>query len=72
MRCSRLLTFALASLAATANAVPNAVVNRGVGLGKPQNVDDFQALAMKALEDAEADRPDTGCSLANARVRRDW
>jgi hypothetical protein len=72
MRFTETFTAVLASLATSTIAVPNAVVNRNAGNGKPQNVDDFQALAMQALQDAEADRPDSGCSLANARVRRDW
>jgi hypothetical protein len=42
------------------------------GIGEPRNVNDFQALAIKALQDAESDRPENGCTLANARVRRDW
>lgn len=42
----------------------------------PQTVDDFQALAIKSLRDAEVKanhrgKP-RGCTLANARVRRDW
>lgn len=47
-----------------------------LGIQDAKSVDDFRDLAMQALESKEADRDRRGetgsCTLANARVRRDW
>lgn len=57
-------------------AVPAIAEGAVGGTRIPQTVDDFQALAIKSLRDAEVKanhrgKP-RGCTLANARVRRDW
>jgi hypothetical protein len=43
----------------------------------PKTIDDFQALAIQSLREGEARKPKgrpgkNGCTLKNARVRRDW
>lgn len=47
-----------------------------VDLENPRTIEDFQALALKNLQEAEEndglEKRSRGCSLANARVRRDW
>jgi hypothetical protein len=55
-------------------AVPAHSERASVDLENPRTVQDFQALAIKSLEDAEASSQSEsgGCTLANARVRRDW
>lgn len=44
----------------------------GVNIENLMTVDDFQALAIKTLQEAETRQDGSGCTLANARVRRDW
>lgn len=47
-----------------------------VDLANPSTMEDFQALAMENLRAAEAEgvqgRSENSCTLANARIRRDW
>lgn len=62
----------LAIGASLIGAAPSNVDRAESGLGKPKNINDFQKLAMKALEKAEPHRKKNGCTLKNARVRKDW
>lgn len=82
MRFTNILASALAvsgrvALARPQAAQPNDLTQpEDVNLENPTTMEDFQALALKNLEEAEAANPAKrapgSCSLANARIRRDW
>jgi len=67
-------TSMLALATGLVGAVPNHSERAAVDLENPRTIQDFQALATKSLKDAEdgGRSKRDGCTLATARVRRDW
>lgn len=74
MRIVAAIASVLALNSGLAFAHPRHTERAEIDTVNPKTIDNFQALAIQSLEEAELTRrnEEGGCTLANARVRRDW